>query len=55
MKQCGNKKEINNMESMRVNDIIEFEDYAPLDKDYTKKELAEIYKRIITDIEARKK
>ena len=33
-----NKKEIN------------FTDYAPLDHDYSKRELADIYKKIITDI-----
>lgn len=29
---------------------IKFSDYAPVDKDYTKEELAEIYKKIMTDI-----
>lgn len=44
------KKEITtDMNNKR--EIINFEDYAPLDKDYSKCELAEIYKKIITDIE----
>lgn len=47
------KKEIETME--RNKDIINFESYAPLDKDYSKSELAEIYKKIITDIEAENK
>ncbi len=51
MKDNGEKKEIKkDMESKR--DIINFEDYAPLDKDYSKHELADIYKQIITDIES---
>lgn len=42
-----NKMDINNRTAS--NDI-NFTDYAPLDQDYSKQELAEIYKRIITDI-----
>ncbi len=33
---------------------IKFTDYAPIDKDYTREELAEIYKKIITDIASEK-
>lgn len=45
------KKEIKNMENKRtVGSTIELTEYAQLDRDYTKKELAEIYKKIITDI-----
>lgn len=33
---------------------INFTDYAPLDKKYSKQELAEIYKNIIQDIDAGK-
>lgn len=44
------KKEImKDMESKEMN-TINFTDYAPLDKEYTKRELADIYKKIITDI-----
>lgn len=51
MKKEQEIKDIKNMESMRVtSSTIEFTEYAPLDQDYTKKELAEIYKKIITDI-----
>ena len=43
------------MESREANSsTIEFTEYAPLDQDYTKKELAEIYKKIITDINSGK-
>ncbi len=51
MKKKRDKKEIEEMESRRVtSNTIEFTEYAPLREDYTKKELAEIYKKIITDI-----
>ena len=49
MKREQEKKEIEDMESRRVtSNTIEFTKYAPLDQDYSKKELAEIYKKIIT-------
>lgn len=44
----GNNDEMNN--NIKQNTDIEFENYAPLDREYSKKELAEIYKRIIKDI-----
>lgn len=43
MKRAGASNEIN------------FEDYAPLDRNYSKQELAEIYKKIIVDIGKSKK
>jgi predicted transcriptional regulator YdeE len=46
MSKRENELEKDNM----MNKEIEFTDYAPLDRDYTKQELAEIYKRIIKDI-----
>jgi hypothetical protein len=56
MKKEQEKKEIKDMESRRANsNTIEFTEYAPLDQDYTKKELAEIYKKIITDINSGKR
>ena len=50
-KDAEQKEIMKDMERRRTNDI-NFTDYAPLDKDYTKAELAEIYKKIITDIES---
>lgn len=51
MKDNGEKKEIKkDMKSKRAD--INFTDYAPLDKEYSKRELADIYKKIITDIES---
>lgn len=47
------KKEIKDMENKR-NDVIDFTDYAPLDREYSKQELADIYKKIIADIESKK-
>lgn len=47
------KESIKNMENMRSN--INFTDYAPLDQEYSKRELAEIYKKIITDIQTNTK
>jgi hypothetical protein len=56
MKREQEKKEIEDMESRRdTSSTIEFTEYAPLDQDYTKKELAEIYKKIITDINSGKR
>lgn len=56
MKREQEKKEIEDMESRRAtSSTIEFTEYAPLDQDYTKKELAEIYKKIITDINSGKR
>lgn len=56
MKKEQEKKEIKDMESRRVtSSTIEFTEYASLDQDYTKKELAEIYKKIITDINSGKR
>ena len=49
MNNDGKNKEIlNDMESKRTD--INFTDYAPLDQEYSKRELADIYKKIITDI-----
>lgn len=47
MKEKETKKDMkaNNRENQ-----INFTDYAPLDRDYTKKELAAVYKKIIQDI-----
>lgn len=42
------KKEI--IEDMNKKADINFTDYAALDQEYTKRELADIYKKIITDI-----
>lgn len=48
MKQLLRKKKgKNNMKNTEIN----FEDYAPLNKNYSKIELADIYKKIILDIE----
>ena len=56
MKREQEKKEIEYMESRKAtSSTIEFTEYAPLDQDYTKKELAEIYKKIITDINSGKR
>lgn len=56
MKKEQEKKEIEDMESRRVtSNTIEFTEYAPLNQDYSKKELAEIYKKIITDINSGKR
>ena len=56
MKREPEKKEIEDMESRRdTSSTIEFTEYAPLDQEYTKKELAEIYKKIITHINSGKK
>lgn len=56
MKREQEKKEIEDMGSRRgTSSTIEFTEYAPLDQDYTKKELAEIYKKIITDINSGKR
>ncbi len=56
MKREQEKKEIEDMESRKAtSNTIEFTEYAPLDQDYTKKELAEIYKKIITDINSGKR
>lgn len=57
MKKEQEKKEImKDMESRKAtSSTIEFTEYAPLDQDYTKKELAEIYKKIITDINSGKR
>lgn len=49
------KREQENQNMKRVEEKeINFTDYAPLDKAYTKQELAEIYKEIIQDIDAGK-
>lgn len=54
MNENKEKKEIvKDMESKRAD--INFTDYAPLDKEYSKRELAEIYKKIIIDIESGEK
>lgn len=51
MEKDNDKKEISeNMKSGKTGNTIDFTDYAPLNKDYDKEELAEIYKKIITDI-----
>lgn len=57
MKREQEKKEIvKDMKSRKAtSNTIEFTEYAPLDQDYTKKELAEIYKKIITDINSGKR
>ena len=49
MNKGKEKESIKDMESMKTN--INCTDYAPLDQEYSKRELAEIYKKIITDIE----
>lgn len=43
-------KRVERVEEQEIN----FTDYAPLNKAYTKQELAEIYKEIIQDIDAGK-
>lgn len=49
------KREQENQNMKRVEEKeINFTDYAPLDKTYTKQELAEVYKNIIKDIDAGK-
>lgn len=45
-----NMKRVERVEEQEIN----FTDYAPLNKAYTKQELAEIYKKIIQDIDAGK-
>lgn len=42
-----NMKQVERVEEKEIN----FTDYAPLNKAYTKQELAEIYKEIIQDID----
>lgn len=44
------KKEITTDIENKEKNEINFTDYAPLDRDYTKEELAAIYKKIILDI-----
>lgn len=45
------EKEIEkNMKANKRENQINFTDYAPLDRDYTKEELAAVYKKIIQDI-----
>lgn len=44
------EQENQNMKRVEEKEI-NFTDYAPLDKSYTKQELAEIYKEIIQDID----
>lgn len=53
MKDNREKKEIKDMENKR-NDVIDFTDYAPLNREYSKQELADIYKKIIKDIESKR-
>lgn len=56
MKKKTRKREIEHMENRRTtSNTIDFTEYAPLDQDYSKKELAEIYKKIITDINTGKR
>lgn len=47
------EQENQNMKRVEEKEI-NFTDYAPLDKKYSKQELAEIYKNIIQDIDAGK-
>lgn len=49
MNKDRKKEIIEDMESKRTENI-NFTDYAPLDREYSKRELADIYKKIITDI-----
>jgi hypothetical protein len=51
--QMQNKK--NKTENIKMNRKIDFTEYAPIDREYTKRELAEIYKKIIKDIEDNKR
>jgi ribosomal protein L20 len=44
------EQENQNMKQVKEQEI-NFTDYAPVDKAYTKQELAEIYKKIIQDID----
>lgn len=44
------EQENQNMKQVKEQEI-NFTDYAPVDKAYTKQELAEIYKEIIQDID----
>lgn len=53
MNKGKEKESKKDMESMKAD--INFTDYAPLDQEYSKRELAEIYKKIITDIESNTK
>lgn len=53
MKDNRREENMNNLEN--GTEEIKFSDYAPVDKDYTKAELAEIYKRIMDDIASRKR
>ena len=48
-------RKIGNSKKLMRNKEINFSDYAPLNKDYTREELAEVYKRIMLDIDADKK
>jgi hypothetical protein len=49
------KKKNNGLDNKKMDKEIEFTEYAPINQEYSKQELAEIYKRIIKDIQDNKR